>query len=446
MSHNFRLSRIANPLVGPVCVGLLLSAFLWPRVAAAQQQCDAALTLPQLEQSTLSRNPDVAVVRDALHGAEADVTTARERPNPTMTLGVGGYNPRKGIGSGSALDKTLDESLHIDHPFELGGKRSLREQMAKAGVDAAGADLAEQKRQSLLAARSAYYDFLQAQSRLAIESELVDLQTQSLQALQQRHAAGDVSAIDVARVQVEVSKAQSERRQAQADLASAGIVLAYLTGCDAQISWSADGDWPAADAEAFDGDADISARSDVAAASARVTQADRGLALAKAQRTRDISIGFDLSNQNDPNSADGDNQSARPVFGLDLTIPLFAYHRYEGEIARAESDRDAASDQLTRAKAQAAADLQQAKNAAITSADLAQREHAELLPQAQSAADAVEYAYTRGALPLVDLLDARRTLRMARLDSLEAQADYARALAAWRAATERYAQPPKAGS
>jgi hypothetical protein len=58
-----------------------------------------------------------------------------------------------------------------------------------------------------------------------------------------------------------------------------------------------------------------------------------------------------------------------------------------------------------------------------------------LLKEAVRAADAAEYAYKRGAVGVTDLLDARRTLYATRLDAASAEADYAKARAAWRAAT-----------
>jgi cobalt-zinc-cadmium efflux system outer membrane protein len=48
-----------------------------------------------------------------------------------------------------------------------------------------------------------------------------------------------------------------------------------------------------------------------------------------------------------------------------------------------------------------------------------------------------ELAYSRGALPLVDLIDARRTLRTVLLDDVGARAEYARAYAAWQLRQQR---------
>ena len=64
------------------------------------------------------------------------------------------------------------------------------------------------------------------------------------------------------------------------------------------------------------------------------------------------------------------------------------------------------------------------------------------MTQARKAADAEEYAYSRGSLALTDLLDARRSLQAVLLDTLNARATYAKALAAWKAATSVGAAGP----
>ena len=54
-----------------------------------------------------------------------------------------------------------------------------------------------------------------------------------------------------------------------------------------------------------------------------------------------------------------------------------------------------------------------------------------LLADARRVAEAAEFAYRRGAMGLLDLLDARRTQRQVEAEALNARADYARAWAAW---------------
>src|SRR5262249_19496243 len=127
------------------------------------------------------------------------------------------------------------------------------------------------------------------------------------------------------------------------------------------------------------------------------------------------------------------------LLGFGVSVPLYLFHAYEGEVARAASDQDARTEALARTQAQAASEVAKAHQDLAAGAERARRYHDEILPGAEEAAQAIEYAYSRGAVPLLDLLDARRTLRATRIEAVTAQGDYAKALAAWKAATETYA-------
>jgi len=96
---------------------------------------------------------------------------------------------------------------------------------------------------------------------------------------------------------------------------------------------------------------------------------------------------------------------------------------------------------MERTRALARADIARTRADLESAQDRVQRYTDALLKEAQRAADAAEYAYKRGAVGVTDLLDARRTWYATRLDAASAQADYAKALAAWRAAIGAGATP-----
>jgi cobalt-zinc-cadmium efflux system outer membrane protein len=59
------------------------------------------------------------------------------------------------------------------------------------------------------------------------------------------------------------------------------------------------------------------------------------------------------------------------------------------------------------------------------------------LPAARRAAAAAEFAYTKGAAGVIELLDARRQLRAVELEAVGAYAEYAKARAGLAAALNR---------
>ena len=154
--------------------------------------------------------------------------------------------------------------------------------------------------------------------------------------------------------------------------------------------------------------------------------AEKQRELARAQRTRDITAG--VSYEHFPN--DGSNNT----LGVSISIPLFTNYYFEGEIRRAEVGLQAAQDNLERVRALARGEIARARADLDAAQERVARFQDVLLREAQKAADAAEFAYSKGALGVMDLLDARRTLRATRIEATIAQADYAKSLTAWQAA------------
>ncbi|HXC37512.1 MAG TPA: TolC family protein [Burkholderiales bacterium] len=391
-----------------------------------------ALTLQRAEQLMLARNHDVQRARRAVEAAEAGVTSAGARPNPNLTLGVGSVNPSLGAGGGNLRDKTVDSSLRLDQVLERGDKRELRVAGAKSQEAAAGGDYQDAVRQALLALRQAYYDLLLAQDRLAIANDTLGLFDRSLDAADKRYRAGDIAASDVSRLRVDALRAANDARSAEADLRRARGALALLMDVDAADAIKAVSPWP--DARDLPTDVDteqvIGARADVRAAQARVEAASSARDLARAQRTRDVSVGVQYDHF--PASAANPTGTGN-TFGVSVSVPLFVNYGFEGEIRRAESDYGAAMDALARTRAQARSELQRARSDLRAAADRLQRYDTSLLVEARRSAESAEFAYRNGAIGVMDLLDARRTLRSIENDAAQAHGDFAKALAAWEA-------------
>jgi cobalt-zinc-cadmium efflux system outer membrane protein len=419
----------------PIRCCLVLLAATAGCARAAASQCEAELNLAQVEARVTVENADVLLARNAIDAARADLTTAGERPNPTLSLNSSSYDVRKGLGPGDALHKQSDTILRLDQPIERGGKRGLRVDAARAGLTASEADYAEQKRESLQTVRIAFFALLHAQQKLEVDREIDDLQQQTLAAAERRQKAGDLSSSDFARLKVEALKASNDRQRAEADQRAARSALAVLIGCAADSPFAAAAGSLPAPVEAIVQIDDAMKRPDVAAAQARELQAQKALDLARAQRVRDISIGVQLEHYPNGVPTPGDGQV---LAGVGISVPLFLFNHYDGEIARAGADAEASHLQLTHAQAMASADLEAAREALDAAAAVVTRYRDSILPQAQAAADAVEYAYMHGAAPLLDLLDGRRTLRATRIELTDAEYDYAASLAGWQAASDRY--------
>lgn len=376
------------------------------------------LTLAEAEALLLRNNRELQAARRAVESADAQRVIAGARPNATFSINS------TAIGSGGKPDNVI----RIDQPFERGGKRELRLDAASGLRRAAQIDSLDVLRQQRALLQGAYFDLKQAQERAQVLAETAQLFSGTLNAAHRRLKAGDLAPADVAKVQVDYERSQNDARAAQADLARAQLALAYLIGAEAEAAeLSAVDGWPPAErADPAALEQAIDSRPDVVAARARVEAAEKLRDLARAQRKRDITLGAQYERA----------ESSMPVnsVGFGVAVPLFTGYDFSGDIQKAEVDRYAALDALARTRAVAGNELRRAAADLNAAADRLERFDSSLLGAANRSAEASEFAFQRGAIAVLEVLDARRTLRAVRLEAVGARNDYAKALAAWRAA------------
>lgn len=389
-----------------------------------------ALTLVQALQAA-RQQPEVALARQALAAARADIQSANHAPLPVFSTKAASIDLQNGIGAGGLGRKRIDKALGMDWTWERGDKRALRTLGAEQVAAAAQADVADVQAQALQVALAAFYELLAAQQRLDSVAALADSAAELARVARRRVQAGDVSAQDADRTDIEAQRAQAERLSAERELARARLALAQVLGTPADLpAWRPEGDWPAAapaESVAVDVAAWVDARPEVQAATARVRAAEALLAGALALRKTDVTLGASV------NHFPG---TSNRMLEFRLQMPLQMGYAYEGEIARAQAQLTQAEQQLDRIRQLVALDLARLRQDLVTALQRLARLEDGVLPQARRVADRAELAYAKGALSLTDLLDARRTLRATLLEVLAARADHAKAWGAWRLRTQ----------
>ena len=428
-------------LVSCLCTALssALAAPAWacPDLAGGDA---AALTLAQALARVASCHPEVRAARGALGGAAADVQVAGQAPNPQLTLGAGSIG--NNLGAGSLWSKAYDHSLRLDQLIERGGKLALRRSVADAARLATAADLADAARRAISAVAHAHQDLWAVQGRQAQLLAAAGLSAESLRLLDQRVRAGDAPALDATRFRLDDARLRADLRQAEADrqdlqrqlglLIGAGTVAGQLQAQAVDLSVDNPAAAPLSAAAVEAAATAAERRPDVAAALARVAAAEAARDLAAAAGTRDVSVGLQFDRW--PTSPTNTSGTGNTV-SLSLTVPLFVRHAFEGELARAEADLSAAREALRRVRDNAATELARSAAQAGAAQDRRRLVLEQLEPAAEKVAAGAELAYRRGASSALELLDARRSLRAVRIERITADADLAKALADWQAAT-----------
>ncbi len=388
------------------------------------------LIIEQAVRIALRDNPDVLLARLGVYTAQTAVQTAGVSPNPTLTLGVSAINPSVGVGAGNLRSKTVDSSVRIDQLIERGGKKSLRVQNAAALSEAAEQDALETRRLLAIAVRQAFYDLLGAQQRVAITAESAALGDATMGAARKRERAGDLAPSDVTRLQVDALRSQNDLTQASADRARARLILLQLLGHgEVSDTVTASDAWPQPDRAAEQNiEGMLAQRADVRAAMARLDAAMAASRLALAVRTRDISLGVQYDHY--PASA-VNNQGGGNTFGVAIQIPLFVGNHFDGEIRSAALAADSARETLNKTRNAARNEVVRLLADRGSAVERLTRFDEQLLPAAKKSADAAEFAFVHGAIPIMDVLDVRRTYRQTLLDALAARVDHAKAVSSF---------------
>ena len=411
------------------------------------------LTLNSAAELFSNNSHELIIAKHIIESSQADAITAGQTPNPILSLGLSNFNLNRSQGntnpngSNSLADKTLNNTIQINQLFERGGKRKLRLASAENAIKATKYDFKDVLRQQRLALADSYYDLMLAQDSEKIQASNVDLYEKTSQAAELRYKAGDIAFSDVARIHVDMLRGKNDLLQSIANHQKAQSNLAYLIGREKEaVTIVASDDWPKinlsqgnidqvkTDALSFDNKLDQ--RADVLAAEARIQQAEQNRHLANALKSRDVDIGIQYQHFPGQEPVVGTN-----TLGVSITIPLFTNYQYQGEIARAEVDFNAAVEAKEQARAAAVSEITRAQADLNASLKKVRRFDEEMLTEAQKSANATEFAYQHGAIGVTDLLDSRRVLRALQLDAVSVRADYAKSLAAWQASTNTEKSP-----
>ena len=406
------------------CTSLALSVHAWAQAPAAPDAQPIAVTL---EQALLAaRNSlDVSLTQRAFDAARADVLSANRAPTPILTAKTSSIDLQNGVGPGNVMhDKRIDKSIGMDWTWERGNKRELRTRSAQRVAQAAQADLDEALVQQQLATASAYYDLLAAQERITQVQAIAFSASALARTAQRRLGAGDLSQQDAARSDIEAQRAKADLLAAQAERARAELTLKQVTHLSGVLAAQAEWPAPALSMPQLP-EPQLEARPDVRAALRRAEAAQAVLESAEALRKNDLTLGTSFDHYPGTSTRLLEFRVQMPLAGL------FGNYGYQGELGRATAQLAQAQDQLDKTRLSAALDIRRLQQDLRASSERALTYQNAIVPRARQVASMAELAYSKGAMSLTELLDARRTLRAALLEDVTTRADHARSLAAW---------------
>ncbi len=177
-----------------------------------QSEAATILTLQKAIDLALDSNLDLAVARREIEATQGQVIQGQARPNPELAYSLEDQRAA-----------TRTQSVQINLPVEMGGKRAARITAAERGRDIAVEELNLRRVEIHATVIAAFFETLAAQERTALAHASVDLAKRATDAVAKRVAAGKVSPVEETKarvaeagVRVELAQAQSEQRSARA--------------------------------------------------------------------------------------------------------------------------------------------------------------------------------------------------------------------------------------
>jgi cobalt-zinc-cadmium efflux system outer membrane protein len=375
------------------------------------------LTLRQALALALTRSPELAAVGYDIRIAEAKILQAKLLPNPALDLEAEDI-----AGSGSfANGKRSQTTLQLGQLIELGGKRRTRVGEARLSRDLAAFDYETKKREVFVKTAGSFVDVLAGQRRVKVAEELVSLATSFIPAVVKRVEAGKASDLEKTRFDVAIGSARIELEQSKRDLLAARQRLALQWGSSNPRFGAVVGDLDAAPlvASLQDLARRVEANPRLARFGTEVAHREAALAREKAAAQPDITL-----RAGGRWIAESDDTTA--VLGFSLPLPLWNGNQGNIRAARAQLERTGAEHSAVAASLMA--ELSDAYNNLVRARTTISILRETVLPGAESAVSATGEGYEAGRFSFLEVVDARRTLGAARIQLLDAVADYHKAL------------------
>jgi len=376
-----------------------------------QAEAAALLTLQKAIALALDGNLDLAIARREIEATQGQVIQGQARPNPELAYLLEDQRAQ-----------TRTQSVQINLPIEMGGKRAARITAAERGRDIAAEELNVRRVEVRAAVVAAFFETLAAQERAALAQASADLARRATDAVAKRVAAGKVSPVEETKARVAEAGVRVELAQAQSEQRSARARLASLLGANpprfTQVAGSVD------DLPVIPSLDDIQQRLSASSALRRAQlEVERRRSLADVERSKqtpDITVSLGVKRP---------NELQRNQLMLGVSVPLPLFDRNQGNLLEALKREDKARDELQALNVRLDTEVLQARERLASvrgEIDVLQRE---VLPGAKSAYDAATVGFENGKFNFLEVLDAQRTYFAAQSQYLKALAEAPRATA-----------------
>ncbi|MGH7572963.1 MAG: TolC family protein [Gemmatimonadota bacterium] len=415
-----RCALASVPLIAAAAVSVMTVVAV---PAAAQEP--RRVTLDEAVEIAMSRNPDLRIAASAVDRAEGARLGAYGTFLPTVELGydyLTSSTARLDPTGQSITAESYTAELTAEYGLFSGFRRFTETKSARRQVDAARADYREQRYQTVLDVKTAWFAALASRDRVRVEEERVQRQERQLEAVRIQLDYGRVARSELLRSEIALNNARLELLRAQDGARASTWQLAGALGIEEPVE-PAESALPVPAALSLTrAQVHAMARAggpSLESAHAATEAARAEVASAKTRYLPDLRVagGYAWQSEEFPPS---DRSWQLLVFGR---FPLFDGFQRESALMQAGADATAASAAERAALLSLASEVDSAFNQieiALSSIELT--ETAVALAREELAMS--EERYNLGRESFVDLQNVQIALRQAEVDRIRARFDY----------------------
>ena len=378
--------------------------------------------LDQAIQMAIEHNHSLLAARTTIVQNQALEVQANVRPNPTLFTDWE-YLPLVPISGGLAdyLHNSTEGDIGLSYMFERGQKRQHRLQAAKDATAVTRATVTDNERTLAFQTAQLYINAQLADSTLDLaRQDLKSFQT-TVDISEHQFQTGAIAENDFLQIKLQLVQYQQDVVQAELSKAQSLSDLRQQLGYE-----SVPAEYDIADAleyrpvtvklEELQAKA-IENRPDLRAAQSSVTAAKSQYELAKANGKQDVTLSGNYSHVN-----------AISAMTFSVSVPLPIFDRNQGNIAQTHAAITQAQEQQKLASGQVLTDVRDAYEGLMSNDRVLKIFSSGARETAQKSRDISEYAYRRGAIALLDFLNAERQYRATELAYRQAVAAYVTSL------------------
>lgn len=409
-------------IIRRVCLGAVLLAGVTNNAVAQK-----AMTWDEVRARFEANNLTLLADRVSIDESKAQQITAYLRPNPQLTLAADGTQiaPYKGVWTPF---RGTYETPTISYLHERQQKRELRLESAQKGTLIAESNHADLERTLLFDLRGAFVATLQAKAVVRLAKENLAYYDNVLDISRTRFSVGDISRIDLDRLELQRVQYESDVQSAEVNLRTAKIQLLTLLNDRTPVEgFDVTGPFDFNDQlmpqDEFRKMA-LDTRPDLKAAFEAVDKAGTDHKLAIANGSTDPILSAWYTHNSSNNNPFGIN-----TLGVSVSIPLRIFDRNQGEKLRTQLDIDRNQKLTGAAQALVFSDVDSAYAVVNSNVILLQPYKTKYLQQAVRVRDTVFFSYQHGGASLVDFLNAQSEYRTVELSYLNLIGSYLTAAA-----------------